>query len=103
MSNRSPCLKKPLVGRKSRNEKGGCCQPPFSHTKNSPVLVLSASVSLSRESQQQVQQAGEEVVQAEVNAHRCHDVIGLPPVDDTAYIKQDKARKQQHRNCRDGK
>ena len=35
-----------------------------------------------------MQQADKEVVQAEVNAHRCHDVIGLAPVDDTAYIKQ---------------
>jgi Cation transport protein len=45
---------------------------------------------------QQLQQAGEEIEDRYIQAHRRHDVVGFSAVNDVAGLKQDQPRHQQH-------
>src|SRR5690348_13011330 len=48
-----------------------------------------------------MQQAGKQVVKAQVDAHGGHYIVRFPAVDNPAYIEEDKAGEQQYRNSRD--
>lgn len=43
--------------------------------------------------QQQLYQADEQIIQAEINTQCCHDVIGFTAIYDTVHIKQDESEK----------
>ena len=69
----------------------------FRWAKNLPAVVFCAfsakpqPYSSLPKGAKQMQQAREQVIDVQVQAHCRHDVVGLAAVDDAAGVKQDKA------------
>ena len=66
-----------------REKPAGICVLRFQR-KATTLLVITKGA-------KQMQQAREQVIDVQVQAHCRHDVVGLAAVDDAAGVKQDKA------------
>src|SRR5688572_21666037 len=80
---------------RSRTNKKGRCNRSALRISGQPTSLPVGLSSLVRGHPQQMQQAGEQVVDAHIQRDRRHDVVGLAAMDDLAGLVQDQTAAQQ--------
>ena len=68
--------------------------------QNNGLRSLFDELIVAAEGADEVQQTGEQVVNADIQGDRCHDVVGLTTVHDFAGLIKNQTRHQQHKHSR---